>query len=56
MNIYVGNLPCEATEDDLKHAFSAFAQVETVKSIKDKWSGQPRGFGFVEHDDSIKGV
>jgi RNA recognition motif-containing protein len=48
MNIYVGNLSYEVTEDDLKQAFEAFGQVETVKIIKDRWSGQPRGFGFVE--------
>jgi RNA recognition motif-containing protein len=48
MNIYVGNLSYEVTEDDLKHAFEAFGQVETVKIIKDRWSGQPRGFAFVE--------
>jgi len=48
MNIYVGNLSYEVTEDDLKQAFTAFGQVETVKIIKDRWSGQPRGFGFVE--------
>jgi RNA recognition motif-containing protein len=48
MNIYVGNLSYEVTEDDLKRAFEAFGQVETVKIIKDRWSGQPRGFGFIE--------
>ena len=48
MNIYVGNLSYEVTEDDLKQAFGAFGQVETVKIIKDRWTGQPRGFGFVE--------
>jgi RNA recognition motif-containing protein len=48
MNIYVGNISYEVTEDDLKQAFGAFGQVENVKIIKDKWSGQPRGFGFVE--------
>jgi RNA recognition motif-containing protein len=48
MNIYVGNLSYEVTEEDLKQAFG---QVETVKIIKDRWSGQPRGFGFVEMSD-----
>ena len=48
MNIYVGNLPREATEDDLKEAFAAFGEVTSVKIIKDKFTGDPRGFGFVE--------
>ena len=48
MNIYAGNLSYEGGEDDLKQAFTAFGRVEAVKTIKDRWSGQPRGFGFVE--------
>jgi RNA recognition motif-containing protein len=48
MNIYVGNLPFEANEDDLRQAFGAFGQVATVNIIKDKFSGESRGFGFVE--------
>jgi len=48
MNIYVGNLSYEVTEEDLKEAFGAFGQVETVNIIKDKYSGQSKGFGFVE--------
>jgi RNA recognition motif-containing protein len=55
MNIYVGNLSYEVTEDDLRKAFKAFGQVETVKIIKDRWSGQPRGFGFVEMPDKAEG-
>lgn len=48
MNIYVGNLSREVTDDDLRAAFEAFGQVATVNVIKDKFSGEPRGFGFVE--------
>ncbi|NOQ96240.1 MAG: RNA-binding protein [Desulfobacterales bacterium] len=48
MNIYVGSLSYEVTEDDLKEAFEAFGQVESVSIIKDKYSGQSKGFGFVE--------
>jgi len=48
MNIYVGNLSHEVTEEDLKQAFEGFGQVETVKIIKDRYSGESRGFGFVE--------
>ena len=48
MNIYVGNLSYEATEEDLNQAFGAFGQVESVNIIKDKYSGRSKGFGFVE--------
>lgn len=48
MNIYVGNLSHSATEDDLRQAFEAFGQVESVNVIKDRFSGESRGFGFVE--------
>lgn len=48
MNLYVGNLSYEATEEDLQEAFAPFGQVESVTIIRDKFSGQPRGFGFVE--------
>ena len=48
MKIYVGNMPYSVTEEDLKQAFEAFGQVETVTIIKDKMSGQSKGFGFVE--------
>jgi RNA recognition motif-containing protein len=48
MNIYVGNLAREITEDDLREAFAVFGQVDTVTVIKDRFSGESRGFGFVE--------
>jgi RNA recognition motif-containing protein len=48
MNIYVGNLSRDVTEEDLRQAFEAFGQIATVTIIKDKFSGEPRGFGFVE--------
>jgi RNA recognition motif-containing protein len=51
MNIYVGNLPYGITEDDLKEAFAAFGEVETVNIIKDRYSGESKGFGFVEMPD-----
>jgi cold-inducible RNA-binding protein len=51
MNIYVGNLPFDATEDEIRQMFEAFGQVASVALIKDKFSGQPRGFGFVEMPD-----
>ncbi len=48
MNIYVGNLSYEVTEEELRKEFEAFGQVTTVSIMKDKHSGQSRGFGFVE--------
>jgi RNA recognition motif-containing protein len=48
MNIYVGNLPFSASEDEVRELFEAFGGVTSVTLIKDKFTGQPRGFGFVE--------
>jgi len=48
MNVYVGNLSRDVTEEDLRQAFEAFGEVATVTIIKDKFSGESRGFGFVE--------
>jgi len=48
MKIYVGNLSHDVTEDDLRQTFEAFGQVSTVNIIKDRFSGESRGFGFVE--------
>ena len=47
-NIYVGNLDFKVTEDDLRQAFNAYGQVDNVTILKDRDTGQPRGFGFVE--------
>jgi RNA recognition motif-containing protein len=54
MNIYVGNLSYNVTEENLRQAFEAFGQVTTATIIKDKYSGQPRGFGFVEMPDQAE--
>ena len=48
MNIYVGNLSHDASTEDLRQAFEAYGEVSSANIIKDKYSGQPRGFGFVE--------
>ncbi|MCI0470336.1 MAG: RNA-binding protein [Candidatus Aminicenantes bacterium] len=48
MKIYVGNIPREVTDDDLKQAFEAYGQIESVAIIKDKFTGESRGFGFIE--------
>jgi RNA recognition motif-containing protein len=48
MKIYVGNLSYDVTEEELRQEFLAFGKVESVDIITDKYSGQPKGFGFVE--------
>jgi len=48
MNIYVGNLALNVSEGELQQAFEAFGEVASVKIIKDKFSGESKGFGFVE--------
>lgn len=50
-NIYVGNLPFSASEDQVRQMFEAYGQVNTVKLINDRETGRPRGFGFVEMDE-----
>ena len=55
MNIYLGNLSREVTEEDLREAFEAFGQVASITIIKDKFSGEPRGFGFVEMPAKAEG-
>jgi len=56
MNLYVGNLSFETTEEELQEAFAAFGQVRSVNIIKDKFSGEPRGFGFVEMGSNAEGL
>jgi len=48
MKIYVGNLSYEVSEEDLRQEFGAFGEVTSVSIITDKYSGRPKGFGFVE--------
>jgi len=48
MNIYVGNLAYGVTQEELHEAFSAYGKVESANLIKDKFSGESKGFGFVE--------
>ena len=55
MNIYVGNLSYNASEEDLRNAFAAYGQVASVTIIKDKFSGESRGFAFVEMPNDAEG-
>ncbi|HCF74645.1 MAG: RNA-binding protein [Proteobacteria bacterium] len=51
MNIYVGNLSYNLTEDDLRALFAEFGDVTSAKLIMDRYTGQSKGFGFVEMSD-----
>ncbi len=55
MNIYVGNLPYDLSEDEIKTMFGEFGEVSTVTLITDRESGRPKGFGFVEMADEAQG-
>jgi RNA recognition motif-containing protein len=57
MNIYIGNLALEVTEDELRREFTAFGEVTTVTIMNDRYigSGQPRGYGFVEMQSHSEG-
>ena len=54
MNIYVGNLPYTITEDELRGVFADHGEVATVNIISDKFSGQSKGFGFVEMENEAE--
>jgi RNA recognition motif-containing protein len=54
MNIYVGNLSDAVSTEDLRRAFEAHGEVSSANIIKDKYSGQSRGFGFVEMPNSAE--
>ena len=56
MNVYVGNLSYDLSEDELKQAFEEFGEVTSAKIISDRYSGRSKGFGFVEmsSDDEAK--
>jgi len=49
-SIYVGNLPFNTTEDEVRNTFEQYGEVGSVKLISDRDTGRPRGFGFVEMD------
>ena len=55
MNIHIGNLSSGVTEEDLRKEFEAFGQVTSVQIVKDRRSGQSRGFAFVEMASQAEG-
>ena len=55
MNIYVGNLPFETTEDKLNSAFAEYGEVTSARIITDRMTGRARGFGFVEMPNQSEG-
>ena len=52
MNIFIGNISYEVTEDELREEFEAFGKVESINLVTDKYSGRPKGFAFVEMKSS----
>ncbi|MBU0982812.1 MAG: RNA-binding protein [candidate division Zixibacteria bacterium] len=56
MNIYIGNMSFDTTEDQLRQSFEGFGEVSTVKIITDRDSGQPRGFAFVEMSQKSEAI
>lgn len=56
MNIYVGNLSQQATEQELEELFKEFGAVSSVKIIRDMFSGESKGFAFVEMNDKAAGT
>ncbi len=55
MKLYVGNLPASMTEEALKNMFTEAGPVSSAKIITDRYTGQPRGFGFVEMETKLDG-
>ena len=54
MNIYVGNLSWQMTDEDLRTLFEQYGSVTSAKIVKDKVSGRSKGFGFVEMPDDTE--
>ncbi|MEJ2053580.1 MAG: RNA-binding protein [Calditrichaceae bacterium] len=56
MNLYVGNLSSDVTDDDLRKAFEVYGAVKSATVIKDRYTGESRGFGFVEMNVKSEGL
>ena len=54
MRIYVGHLNRDVTDLDLRQSFEAFGRVESASVTKNKWSGESKGFGFVEMPENVQ--
>lgn len=48
MNIYIGNLSDKTTKERLQSLFADFGEIESIKVIKDRFTGRPKGYGFIE--------
>ena len=55
MNLYVGNLSYDMSEENLRNEFSEYGEVKSAKIITDKFTGRSRGFGFVEMNSDDEG-
>ena len=55
MNVYVGNLSYDLSEEDLKSAFEEYGEVTSAKIISDRYSGRSKGFGFIEMTSDEEG-
>ena len=53
-NIYVGNLSFNTTEEELRAAFEGYGRIERVTVVRDRDTGQPRGFAFVEMSNQVE--
>jgi RNA recognition motif-containing protein len=56
MNIFLGNLARDVTEEDIRAEFAVFGEITSISIVKDKYSGQPRGFAFVEMANEEEGA
>lgn len=56
MNIYIGNMSFDTTEEQLRQAFTAYGEVTTVNIITDRDSGKPKGFAFVEMSEKDEAI
>ena len=56
MNIYIGNLSFDTTEDQLRQAFEQFGEIASINIISDKYTGRSKGFGFVEMGNKTEAI
>jgi len=56
MNLYVGNLSRQTTEDEIQEAFAPFGRIQSITIVKEKFSGESRGFGFVDMPNTTEAL